>query len=115
MAQLQRKLLSTVLTALREGVAATHIADFINDQMKVLGKATTGTGAVVCIDTGHQCNISGVGKIYDEFIKTVRLTKYSGYGQEATTFYDKDFETAPLCIIKYDETFYKMPYDVRSS
>ena len=40
---------------------------------------------------------------------------YSGYGTEASTFHDSDFEMAPLRIINYDQTFYWMPYDVRKS
>ena len=103
------------MTSLREGIAATRIADFLNDQLRLLGKINGSAGAVIALVTGEQCTISGVGPMYDDFLKTGKLRNYSGFGQEATTFYDKDFESAPLRIMKYDETFYKMPYDVRKS
>ena len=100
------------MTSLREGIAATRIAQFLNDQLKILGKVNSPAGALIAIDTGEQCNISGVGPIYDNFLCTGKLKSYSAYGTEASTeartFHDQDFETAPLRIIKYDETFYKM-------
>ena len=91
------------------------IADFLNEQLRMLGKNNKPAGAVIAIDTGEQCTISGVGPMYDEFLWTDKFMDYSGFGEEATPFYDKDFEEAPLRIIKYDETFYRMPYDVCTS
>ena len=94
--QVKGKLFSTIMTSLHEGIAATRIADFLNEQLRVLGKINGTAGAVLAVDTGEQCTISGVGPMYDEFLRTGRLTNYSGYGQKATTFHDKDFESAPL-------------------
>ena len=94
--QVKGKLFSTIMTSLYEGIAATRIADFLNEQLRVLGKINGTAGAVLVVDTGEQCTILGVGPMYDEFLRTGRLTNYSGYGQEATTFHDKDFESAPL-------------------
>ena len=90
------KLVSTILTSLHEGIAATRIADFLNVQLKILGQVNRTPGAVMAIDTGEQCTISGVGPIYDNFLRTGKLMSYSGFGTEASTFHDKDFETAPL-------------------
>ena len=103
------------MTSLCEGIAATRIADFLNDQLKLIGQVNGPAGALIAVDTGQQCSISGVGPIYDNFICTGKLMGYSGYGTEASTFHDSDFETTPLRIINYDQTFYQMPYDVRKS
>ena len=103
------------MTSLREGIAATRIADFLNQQLKLLGQINGPAGALIAVDTGEQCSISGVGPIYEHFIQTGKLMNYSGYGTEASTFHDNDFNTASLRIVNYDETFYKMPYDVRKS
>ena len=53
--------------------------------------------------------------MYENFLRTGKLTNYSGYGTEARKFEDNDFEAAPLRLINYDETFHKMPYDVCKS
>ena len=94
------------MTALKEGIAVTRIADFLNDQLKIIGQINGPAGALIAVDTGEQCSISGVGPIYENFLRTGKLMNYSGFGTEASTFHDSDFETAPLRIINYDETFY---------
>ena len=103
------------MTSLREGLAATRIADFLNEQLRMLGQVNKPAGAVIALDTGEECTIAGVGPMFDEFLRIGKLINYSGYGGEATTFYDHNFEQAPFRLMKYDETFYKMPYDVRKS
>ena len=100
------KLFSTIMTALKEGIAVTRIVDFLNDQLKIIGQINGPAGALIAVDTGEQCSISGVGPIYENFLRTGKLMNYSGFGTEASTFHDSDFETAPLRIINYDETFY---------
>ena len=103
------------MTSFREGLASTRIAEFLNEQLKILDQTNGQPGAVMLLDTGEQCTIAGVGPIFDKFLKTGKLMSYSGFGTEASTFEDKDFETVPLRLINYDETFYKMPYDVCKS
>ena len=49
------KLLSTLMTSLREGIAATRIADFINDQLRTVGINNPSTGALLFIEIGGQC------------------------------------------------------------
>ena len=110
-------MLSTVMKSLREGLAATRIADFVNQKLRNenLIHNDSSSGAVICIDTLGQTTFAGVGKIYEDFKRTGKLMNYSGFGKEAKTFYEKDFEAAAVRMLNYDQTFYKLPYDVRKS
>ena len=113
--QLKRKLRSTIMKSLREGVAAARIADFLNDQLKSIGIKNEPAGAIICVHSGTQYSVSGCGKIFDQFIRTANLTKFTGSNDKPATFYEANFETAPIRLVKFDETFHKMPYDVRKS
>ena len=112
---MKNKVLSTLLNPIRDGIAATRIAEFLSDQLRSVGKEIACSSSLLVLDTGEQCTIAGCGPVYDEFIRSGQVKNYSGFGQEATTFYDDNFEAAPLRVINYDEAFYKMPYDVRTS
>ena len=59
--------------------------------------------------------MAGTGEIYKDFKRTGKLANYSGFGEQPTTFYEPNFATANVREIKYDQTFYVMPYDVRKS
>ena len=101
------------MKSLREGVAATRIADFLNDQLKCIGMNNGPTGAVIAIETGGQLTFSGVGNIYEEFKQSGRIGRYPL--QKAVPFNEPNFVSAPIRNINYDETFHVMPYDARKS
>ena len=65
--------------------------------------------------TGNQCTLSGSGDIFDHFLTTGEIKDYGGKSQEPVSFYDESFETASCRLIKFNQTFYKMPYDCRKS
>ena len=75
---------------------------------------STQPGAIMILDTGKQCSIAGCGKIFDDFLKYGHVKNYTGYGQKPKTFYDKNFKTADCRIFKFDQTYYKQPYDART-
>ena len=103
---------STLLTSLREGLACIRIADFLN--AKLNAQDTGDSGAVIILDTGKQCSIAGCGKMFEEFLRSGQVQGFTGYGQKPKTFYDKNFETADYRLFKFDQTYYKQPYDARS-
>ena len=102
-------------TSLREGVAATRVADFYNQKMSELGKIFGPTGCVVAVESGGQCTISGSGQIFDNFLLTGKIKHHSGYGREPVKFYEENFDKAPYRLMKFDQTFDNMPYDCRKS
>ena len=115
MRQVKKKLLSTVLCCIREGLAATRIADFVNEQLKVLGFSTGVTGLVICMDVCGQTMLAGEGQNFQQFLRTGTIKNYSGYGQKPAAFGEANFKNAAVRTIKYDQAFYNMPYDVRKS
>ena len=112
---MKRKLRSTVMKSIREGLAAVRIAEFLNEQLKGIGIKNGIPGALIFLEVGGQCTTSGVGKIYDDFKRTGKIINYTGYGQQATRFNEPNYEKAQFRFVNFDETFHKMPYDARTS
>ena len=112
--ELTTKLSSTLLTGLREGLASIRIADYLNQKLEDQGDENVESGTLMILDTGKQCSIAGCGKIFDEFVRSGKVKYFTGYGQKPKTFYVKNFETADCRIFKFDQTYYKQPYDART-
>ena len=64
------------------------------------------------LNDGKQTTISGFGELFDRFLKTRKLTGYSGEKEDFTHFFDPNYKTAKLRILKFDQTYENMPYDV---
>ena len=106
---------SKMLTSLREGLASIRMAEFLNRIMQSRGEENVDTGCILLLKTGKQCTVAGSGNIFKHFQETGNLENYGGPSAQPVTFYDEDFESAQYRIFKFDQTFYKMPYDCRSS
>ena len=101
------------MTCIRTGLATARMCDILNDRIsKILGLKT---GIFIAIETGQQCTISGCGPMYEEYLKTGKITKHSGFGDEPKSFYNHDFDSAPFQFLKFDETYADMPYDSSKS
>ena len=116
MADLERKLVTTLCTSIREGLASLRIAEFLNKKLRDLGRDVGGVpGGVFLIDTGNQTTISGVGSIFDEFLRSGKIENYTGSDEQPTQMFDKkNYHTAACRLMTFDQTFYRMPYDCRS-
>ena len=81
-----------------------------------MGKEVKGVpSGLFVIDTGEQCTIGGAGDMYDDFLANGRIMNYTGYGEEPVMMFDKkNYHTASCRLMKFDETYYQMPYDCRS-
>ena len=89
--------------------------NFLNAKLEAMGEETGVPGLVMAIDTGHQCTLTGVGRMFEDFLQSGKVTEYTGFDQEPAKFYDKkNYHTAECRIMQFDESFYKMPYDCRS-
>ena len=102
-------------TCLHEGIAATRVADCYNDKITNLGHEFGPTGCVMVVDTGEQCTVAGCGPMFEQFLWSGKIKNYTGYGEEPTRFYEDNFDKSPFRIMKFDQTFDKMPYDCRKS
>ena len=106
---------SKLLTSLREGLSSIRMAEFLKKIMLSRGQDVGDTGCILLLQTGNQCTIAGSGKIFDHFQETGQVMNYGGSQQKPVSFYDDDFEEAAYRIMKFDQTFYRMPYDCRKS
>ena len=105
---------SSLCTGIREGLTATRIAELLNAKLHELGQENSQPGALICIDTGEQCTISGAGAIFEEFKRSGKLINYIEYVTNPMSFYDANYGTSACRYMKFDETFWKIPYDVCS-
>ena len=99
-------------TCLREGIAATQIAKVYNDKK---GHNSSNLGYFMAVDTGGQCTVSGSGQMFENFLATGKLENFTGCGEIPVKFYEENFENVPYCVMKFDQTFDKMPYNCRTS
>ena len=115
LSQLERRLKSSLFASVRVGFNTARLAEIYNARTKETGKNAKLVTHISLMDLGGQSTMSGCGEIYENFKKSGLLTKFTGYGEKAASFYDPTFETAPLRELNLDETYYGMDYDCRSS
>ena len=92
-----------------------RIADLLNDKLSKLGQKTGKASAFMALDTGGQCTIGGIGKMFDEFRKSGRVKNYSGYGETLKKYGEDGFKDCSVRYIKLDETYFNMPYSCVNS
>ena len=103
-----------MLTSLREGLTAIRMSNFLSKIQESRGEAVANPGCLILLKTGNQCTVAGSGELFDKFRRTGELKEYGG-NASPVSFYADNFETAAYRILKFDQTFYKMPYDCRNS
>ena len=105
--QMARRIDSSLCNTVRAG--------FNNKRTVQAGTEEKPVGHISIIECGGQATISGSGKIYENFKATGLLNFFSGCGQIPITFFDENYDTAELREMNFDETYYGMHYDCRSS
>ena len=53
--------------------------------------------------------------MFDNFMSSGDVNKYTGVSGKPTKYYENGWQDALLRLMKYDQSFYKMPYDCRKS
>ena len=82
--------------------------------MELLGIDMTDSkvGSLVVLSDGNKTFVGGFGNMFDNFIATRQAQGYPGEGEESVaTLSEDNFESALMKVLKFDETFRKMPYD----
>ena len=102
-------------TCLCEGVASTQVADYYDQILQNSGDSFGLSECFMAVKVGDQCTISGCGNIFDNFMETGEISNYLGYAKKPVRFFEDNFDKAPFRMMKYDQTFDKMPYDCRKS
>ena len=58
--------------------------------------------------------VAGSGPIFDRFLESRQITGYTGKDSPFASFFDDDYDEAPLKIICFDQSFKHLPYDART-
>ena len=60
---------------------------------------------------GKNAIVSGFGYLIDNFIRTKQLAGYPGQEENVSVLADANYNEAKLKLMRFDQTFDKMPYD----
>ena len=99
-------------TSIRYGLATFRMAKNFNSCLLQSANVSKVAGMITVIETGDQFTVAGSGPIYEKFCRTGLIDGYSGFGTIPKEFSDPDFDVASLRVMKFDETFAGMKYDV---
>ena len=91
-------------------VRSTNFVARLQDELKRRenGDNFQPTSTLMLFDTGKQATYTGTGKALSDFLQDLKL-RYSGFGNDATSFYDFHFDEAALRYLKFDESFHTAP------
>ena len=114
--ELKKKIQSHLRTCIRYGIGTARIVDHMYMRLfEASNIAKKDTNVVILLDTGGQATVSGVGKVYEHFLKTGLLENFTGYGTWPAKYDDEHFEGAPLRMMTFAESFADMDYNCRES
>ena len=77
----------------------------MNQRLSAAGLPERQTNLNIVLDTGKQCTVSGVGEMYEEFLRTGILKYFTGWGTKPAGSEDSHFEEAPLRIMTFADTY----------
>ena len=110
-----RRIDYSLCNTVRAGFNTVRFAETYNKRTAQPGTQANTVGYISIIESGGQATLSGSGKIYENFKQTGLLQYFSGCGTKPVKFFDENFDTAPQREMNFDETYYGMHYDFRSS
>ena len=94
------------MTSFRAGHSALRVAkEYHRRRNEISGVPIPNIGGVMCIDTGSQCSLSGVGKIYNDFKRTGSIAGYSGFGSAPVPSAHPNYAEAPYTEVRFRDTF----------
>ena len=103
--ELETKIQSMLRSTIRNGIATVRLADHLNERLLVAGLPKRETNFNAVIDTGKQCTVSGIGKMYDQFLETGVLKDFTGWGTKPALSQDSHFAEAPLRLMTFADTY----------
>ena len=70
---------------------------------------------MLLLNTGKQCTISGIGQVFEDFLKTGNISNFTGFGTEPAKSHEQHYQEAPLRIMTFAQTYGNMHYDCSQS
>ena len=75
------------------------------------GKEFDKVASFVMVTNGEDTTVSGFGYLIDNFIRTKQLSGYPGQNENVSVLADDNYQDSKLKLMRFDQTFDKMPYD----
>ena len=73
---------------------------------------TSATGSFFMSSNGEQTIVGGCGTLLQNFLDSGNLSGYVGQGQKVSTVDNVDYYAAPIRLLRFDQSFSNLPYDV---
>ena len=109
MEDLNRTIESSTKSAVRVTVATSRYRRRRNE---IQGNASHDEiASFVMVTDGQTAIVSGFGYLIDNFIRTKQLSGYPGQDANVSVLADDNYGSAKLKLMRFDQTFDKMPYD----
>ena len=65
------------------------------------------------MNDGKKTTVAGNGELFDNFVTTKQLSGYGADGAQFATVDDPNYKSARVRIMRFDQAFQYLPYDVR--
>ena len=108
---MQGSLHSYVFGSARNTVSAGRYAVKLFDLNKNLSNFCTGSMSM--ITDGTSTSVAGHGDLFNNFLATKQLTGYIGNNDQISTIFDDNYKNARLKLVRFDQSFQHLSYDVR--
>ena len=107
---------SAINSAVRSTVTAGRYGHKLCDEKKKNGlfqfDTSKLTGSLFMNTDGDETVVAGCGSLLDSFLNTGRLSGYAGEGEEVCTVANPDYYSSTIGLLRFDQSFSKLPYDV---
>ena len=106
MRQLREKIQSHLRNAIRCSIATGRFAEELNRHIsQATGIDQDLVHMMFFLDAGKQSTMVGMGRMYEEFLKSGKLEGYSGFGTRPAEFNEEHYDEAPLRIMTFSNTY----------
>ena len=113
--QLEKKIQSHLRTAIWYGIGTGWLADEWNLRLLPAITYKRDVNIISLIDTGKQCTIAGMGKVFEKFLETGKIKDFTGFGLVPAKYSDEHFSEAPLRVMSFAESYSEMQYTCKKS
>ena len=77
------------------------------------GAQATVQGSLSIISGPNKTVVCGAGQLYNDFLESKKISGYAGELEEFSHFGDPDYNSSKLQIVRFDQAFMRLPFDVR--
>ena len=112
-----RKLETTIFSSANTAIRNVIVSGRCCEKRELIVNPSNGgmTGAVSFVFKGDHTVCGGHGEIFDRYCETGVFSGYRGQGKRPVVSSEDNYNEAPMRLIKLNETYKKLRYDVDRS